>query len=355
MLNSVMKAGEGDGLTLQTSTLQTLTFQTLTLQTATCRVSILPALGGKIASIRFGDREVEGRKSEGHEVGGLELLQAPLAAYAGRTREMAFDLGDASGWDECLPSVANCSLRIDGREEEATIPDHGDLWRVPWRVIAHDEHVATLAAECFSLPLSLVRTATLTEENGRARLQLDYVLTNTGDVPIPWSWAAHPLFATDPGDRVRLPASIHTLRLEGSGRDRLGQSGARVNWPVADLLTGGQVDLSLALGVEAAVGDKLFAGPLRGDEGWCMLERPSAGLRLIVRFDPSVLPYLGLWLCAGGWPDRPGPKQVCAALEPTTAPVDSLAVAGPWRQTLPPGGQTCWQMSLEIERYDKVK
>ena len=47
-----------------------------------CSVSILPRLGGKIASIRVNERE---------------LLQAPLAAYGPRTRTMAFDAGDASG------------------------------------------------------------------------------------------------------------------------------------------------------------------------------------------------------------------------------------------------------------------
>ena len=81
-----------------------------------CSVTILPRLGGKIASIQIGDRE---------------LLQEPLAPYAARTRAMSFDAGDASGWDECLPSVAACSVETDAGT--ASIPDHGDLWRVEWK------------------------------------------------------------------------------------------------------------------------------------------------------------------------------------------------------------------------------
>jgi len=85
------------------------------IQTGNCFVTILPDLGGKIASIRIDNRE---------------LLQAPLAPYAPRTRTMAFDEGDASGWDECLPSVAGCTVKTVART--VVVPDHGDLWRVEW-------------------------------------------------------------------------------------------------------------------------------------------------------------------------------------------------------------------------------
>jgi len=78
-----------------------------------CTVTIAPELGGKIASIRIKD---------------LELLQSPLAALAPRTRTMAFDEADASGWDECLPSVSACT--VETNEEVVKVPDHGDLWRV---------------------------------------------------------------------------------------------------------------------------------------------------------------------------------------------------------------------------------
>ena len=37
---------------------------------------------------------------------------------------------DASGWDECLPSVAACTVKTAGCRLD--IPDHGDLWRVAW-------------------------------------------------------------------------------------------------------------------------------------------------------------------------------------------------------------------------------
>jgi galactose mutarotase-like enzyme len=327
------------------------------IRAGACSVTVLPHLGGKIASI---------------QINGQELLQAPLAPLAARTHSMTFDASDASGWDECLPSVGACTVQTaDGR---AQIPDHGDLWRVEWKnegignreqgtentagksSLANGKSPAsiTLRGECFSLPLVLERRLAVSElavseKDGGWRLDLDYKLTNLGRSPVPWSWAAHPLFTAQPGDRVILPDSIDSLRLEGSGGGRLGKAGDTVGWPIATLAGGGTTDLSVAQRPESGIGDKLFAGPLSEKQNWCALERPSAGLGIRVSFDPIATPYLGLWICHGGWPDRPGPKQTCVALEPSTAPVDSLAQTGWWSRLLGPGECSEWTMRVDLE------
>lgn len=309
--------------------------ENVVMRVGDCAVTILPQLGGKIASIKIKE---------------MELLQSPLAPYAPRTRTMSFDAGDASGWDECLPSVAACT--IETADGPATIPDHGDLWRVQWSEIRDqrsDHGSVALRAECFSLPLALERTVRLMEFEKCYRLRLDYTITNTGANPAPWSWAAHPLFVAEAGDHIILPGSIKRLRLEGSGGGRLGKGGDTVSWPLASLMDGNVCDLSLAQGAESEIGDKLFAGPLSETESWCALDRPNAGVRIKVSFDPAATPYLGLWICYGGWPEQPGPKQVCVALEPATAPVDSLAVQGPWSRVLAPRDEFSWSMTVDIE------
>lgn len=305
-----------------------------------CSVIVVPEFGGKIASIR---------------IDGRELLQAPLAPMAPRTQTMSFEAGDASGWDECLPSVAACAVSTGAGE--AQIPDHGDLWRVAWEEQGpRDQETkgpkndsVSLRAECFSLPLVLDRTLELSERRDGWRLNLDYCLTNTGPYSVPWSWAAHPLFVAEAGDRIILPGSIHSLRLEGSGGRRLGKNDDTVDWPVAKLAGRGMTDLSIAQSPDSGIGDKLFAGPLSLDENWCVLERPSARLRIKVGFDTAATPYLGLWICYGGWPDRPGPKQTCVAMEPATAPVDSLAETGLWSRELAPGACAEWTMHVDFE------
>lgn len=306
--------------------------QSLTLQGG-FSLTVASHLGGKIASIRVENNE---------------LLQAPLAPCGLRNRTMRFDESDASGWDECMPSVAAC--KVETSRGPVTIPDHGDLWRVAWRPVASDSGSVKSRGRCFSLPLALERTITATEVQEGWRLNLDYKVINVGDYPVPWSWAAHPLFAVETGDHILLPDSIHVLRLEGSGDDRLGQSNASVGWPNASVAMGGTTDLRQVQPPHSGIGDKLFAGPLDTEQNWCALERPSAGVRIRVRFDPAATPYLGLWLCYGGWPARPGPKQVCVALEPSTAPVDSLARYGPWSRTLGSGESFPWRMIVDFER-----
>ncbi len=304
-----------------------------------CSLTILPRLGGKIASIKVGD---------------LELLQTPLAAYVPRTRNMAFDQSDASGWDECLPSVAACTVETESGV--ASIPDHGDLWRLEWEAGGSEGDGSSVmhCGRCFSLPLVLERALKLSERPGGWCMELNYTVKNTGAKEAPWSWAAHPLLAVQAGDRIVLPGSVNELRLEGSGGGRLGSAGDEVAWPIAMLANGSRTDLSVVQPASSAIGDKLFAGPLSAAENWCALERPKAGVRIKVSFDPMLTPFLGLWICYGGWPERPGAKQMCVALEPATAPVDSLAETGPWSRILDAGESYAWSMTVEIESMTSV-
>ena len=316
------------------------------IRAGACSVAVLPQFGGKISSIRVGEQE---------------LLQQPLAPLASRTRSMTFDAGDASGWDECLPSVAGC--RVNTESGQAEIPDHGDLWRVEWEqqesrisiqgVEGKPDSSITLIGKCFSLPLEIKRKLELVQSGKCWDLKIQYTLSNRSSSAVPWSWAAHPLFSVQEGDRIVLPGSVNALRLEGSGGGRLGKGGDIIAWPIAKLSDGSSADLSIADATDSGIADKLFAGPLTAAENWCALERMTAGLRIRVNFDPIATPYLGMWICYGGWPERPGPKQVCVALEPATAPVDSLAITGPWSRSLAGGESFSWKMNIEISTIER--
>jgi galactose mutarotase-like enzyme len=310
--------------------------ENVVITTGDCSLTILPALGGKIASLR---------------IGSIELLQGPLKPYGPRDRTMDFSAADASGWDECLPSVAACSVKTS--TGEVAVPDHGDLWRIPWQVLEATEDSITMRARCFSLPLELIRSLILTESPLGWKIRMLYSLTNVGDIQVPWAWSAHPLFACAEGDRIVLPEDTNTLRLEASRGNRLGVRGDSVTWPLATLAgdapnAAGMTDLSSAAAENAGIGEKLFAGPMR--QGWYLLERASIGLRIKVSFDTAITPYLGLWICYGGWPEGEGLKQVCIAPEPATAPVDSLAETGDWSRWLDAGETVNWPMEVEIER-----
>ena len=299
----------------------------LILKTNTLQVTVLPALGGKVASLQFN---------------GLELLQAPLRAYALRTPDMAFDESDASGFDECLPTVSACTVATaSGRVE---LPDHGEIWQIPCAVESRREYEARLTVTGTALPLRLERKLTIEEST----LRIDYHLKNVGEAETPYVWSAHPLFAVDEGDAIVLPASVKELTVEGSAGKRLGAKGSVVTWPLAETPSGARLDLSRAGKVDDRVGNKIFGAAPKA--GWAAIERRQVKVRVQMNFDAALTPYLGLWLCYGGWPEEQEQRQQCVALEPCMAAGDSLAEAMErgWARSLRPGQSANWWLTIAI-------
>jgi galactose mutarotase-like enzyme len=295
------------------------------LKADTLTATILPELGGKVASLQRNN---------------IELLQQPLRPYAPRTLTMGFEESDASGFDECLPSVAACRVRTSFGEVE--IPDHGEFWRVPCVVEEIAPDGVRLTATGSVLPLRFERRLQLDADS----LRIDYTLENAGEEAVPYAWSAHPLFSVDPGDLIKLPASVTQVTVEGSARNRLGTAGTKHNWPIATLSDGSTTSLNMTEDSNSQIGDKLFTKA--PSEGWCILERRRAGLQLRIDFDPALTPYLGLWLCYGGWPEGQSERQNCVAIEPCTAPIDSLEAAlnNGSARTLAPGESVSWWVKI---------
>ena len=297
------------------------------LKTDTMTATVLPQLGGKIASLKMN---------------GTELLQQPLRPYALRTFTMGFEESDASGFDECLPSVAACVIPNSNGKTE--IPDHGEFWRLPCAIEALAPNRVKLTAAGTALPLRFERTLRL-EGN---TLRIDYRVENTGLEEIPYAWAAHPLFSVDPGDVISLPPSVQQVKVEGSAHSRLGAAGTVLGWPMTTLPDGSSAALHIVGDTSEQIGDKLFAAA--PPESWYILDRKKAGLRLRIDFDPSLSPYLGLWLCYGGWPEGQANRQNCVAIEPCNAPVDSLeaALQSGLARHLAPRQSDSWWMTISL-------
>jgi galactose mutarotase-like enzyme len=303
------------------------TFNRLALKTDTLEVEVLPELGGKISSLRRN---------------GAELLQGPLKPYTLRTPTMRFEESDASGFDECLPSVSACE--ITGPSDTIQIPDHGEFWRLPCQVTYRNVDEVRLTTIGSVLPLRFDRKLKLQGET----LQIDYRVENAGKVNTPYVWSAHPLFSVDPADVIVLPPSVRKVSVEASAHNRLGAKGSVYSWPVAELKGHGQINLSQVGRASDDTGDKLYT--MAPTEAWAAIERKRAGLRVAVGFDVKSAPYLGLWLCYGGWPEGNGNRQQCVALEPCTAPGDSLALAleKGWARILTPGQSSSWTMTITV-------
>jgi galactose mutarotase-like enzyme len=276
--------------------------ETVTLQNDLLRVQILPEFGGKIISLRSIRTEEE-------------FILPPLNGYRHASPTASFSEHDGGGFDECLPSVSGC----ESVEGEPAVPDHGDLWRVMWQVDSQEDGLV-LHADARSRPLRLTRRATLEGSS----LILDYDLHNLSDTPTNWLWSAHPLLRVDAGDHVVLPDEVDQVIVEYSASD-LFKSNSLITWPKARSTSGVMMDLSNVGEKDGTTANKLFA---RMDKaGWGALYRNRLGQGLVIRFNPSTLPYLGIWICSGAWPEIGIEKQYTVALEPTTSNVDSLASA----------------------------
>ena len=99
---------------MTTATVDFQGWRALSLENDHTQMLVLPQLGGKIASIRS-------------NVTGTEFLwQDPTRSYRSRIYGDEYGNYDASGFDECFPSIGACAYP-GAPWDRIAIPDHGEL------------------------------------------------------------------------------------------------------------------------------------------------------------------------------------------------------------------------------------
>ena len=272
------------------------------------RVVAVPELGGKIVSLV--------RLQSGYEF----LLQRELQQeYQQPAYGQDFEDGDMSGFDECFPTIAKCVYP----EEPflgTQLPDHGDVWCLPATLEVISEQVRFVTS-LTSLPLRFTKSVQLQ----RSSVRLDYEVTNLSQSTMKFLWSAHPLLNVQPNAEIVLPAGVNEVEVSWSKGERLGRSGTRCSWPRATETSGQLSDLSRLASPSAGTADKLFTHALA--QGFCSMFLPEKNENIAFHFDPEITPYLGIWICQGGWPLSRNNKQFTVALEPCTGRPDSLEEA----------------------------
>lgn len=291
--------------------------EVVTLTTREASVTVAPALGGRLVSLR--DR-----------LAGREWLDGWAPAAKRRLWHPAdpadFATGPGAGADECLPTVLACS--VEGR----ALADHGEIWNQPAQTRitspSSDNGPALECSWCLEqLPLRFQRVLALVGN----RLILDYRLENTARKPTPFLWAWHPLFSWRPGDQVHFDPALDSC-LSPGGDEVL-------PWPVSASGT----DLSRASFAPGTIpAAKVFLGPLSSGHAEIHTRR---GNRLTLDWPSEVFPYAGIWITRGFW------KGLHHwAIEPTNAPVDFLSdihSPGPL-SLLEPGECRVWRLTLAL-------
>jgi galactose mutarotase-like enzyme len=306
-------------------------FDACVLKNDVLRLTIVPQLGGKIVSLV--------RLESGYEY----LLQPPEPeqAYRPRSYGAKFEDHETSGFDECVPTVAEC-LYPEQPFLRSRLPDHGDVWSLPADAKV-DGGQLCLSTHLRSLPLRFTKKVQLQED----RVRLDYEATNLCQSGVKFLWSAHPLLRVEPDAEIVLPKEVKEVEVGWSNEERLGKSGDRCAWPTAIERSGRTVPLNQIRSPIAGTADKLFTPRL--SEGYCGMFLPREQEGITFRFDPRLVPFVGIWICQGGWPTSRASKHFTIALEPCLGRPDSLEEAVKRNECVVLRGGESLQWWMEIE------
>ncbi|WP_372633167.1 hypothetical protein [Cohnella sp.] len=307
-----------------------------TSETSALAVTIVPALGSKIVSLT-------------NKATGREWLWSSGKPLGNRGYGSPFGEGDGSGWDEMFPGINAC-VYPDVPWQGLEVPDHGEVWSLPWRAEQMGDESLKCSVEGRRFPYALDKSVSFAKDD---TLRIDYTVTNLSDSPFSFLWAAHPLLKVEEGMVLRVPSGLETIEMTYSAGERLGGFGARRAWPIAepdassDAPEGerdGPIDLSRVEPNAGRYAEKYyFADKLT--EGWAELLDPASGEAVTFRFPVDRVPYLAVWANYGGYD---GHYHV--AIEPATGAMDDLAYAMNERRTavVAPRGQYRWHLEISV-------
>ena len=303
----------------------------IVLENDTLKASILPRWGSKLASMLYKPLEYE------------LLWQNPGKEYRKTIYGEPYDKGEASGFDEMFPTISRCFYE-DEPWSGTEIPDHGEVWSVPWEYELVEDHVL-LRSKGKRFPYMLAKRVSL---EGNA-LCLHYRVENLSEADFDYIWAAHPLFNTVQGMEIIVPRGMNRI-VNTVPSKRLGPYGRIYGFPLAELEGGSSFDLSRVPEKYGADYQKYwFLGKMK--EGWCILHDPERGLNIGMAWPGDRVPFLGVWVNEGGWKD-----QYNVAPEPATAAMDRVDFSKMWGMgsVLRAGEVMEWQLHLSVRQGERV-
>lgn len=249
------------------------------------RVLVLPEDGAKLVSISALGREW--------------LAEQPPARASGQYRRLGYHDryvdAECCGFDDMFPT---CDPWTPGTGPFAglTWHDHGETCRIAYDTVPVSGGVC-LRAVSRRFPLTYSKTVTADNDGVR----LTYHIENTADVPFPALWAGHCMLRGEDGARVITPFDESAPRIVMFGPDNADQL-------PHDRLIGYTPDTGAAYKF-------YYEAPV--PEGQIGL-RLADGRALTFHYDPTILPWLGIWLNNGRFQ-----RLYTIALEPATLPYDS--------------------------------
>jgi len=298
----------------------------ISLETELMKVIVVPEIGAKIVSLFYKPTQKEWLLDSG---------QRPLVVLA---EGAAFGKSDMSGWDECFPTINPCQYPLEGANYGNHLPDHGEIWSIPWQAALEQESLTLkVAGKC--LPYTFQRKMSFIAEDV---MRLEYEAINLSDEALSVMWTAHPQFTVTSDTRICLPEAIKEMICVHGGNTLLADE-AVYNWPVA-AVAGEETHLDTMDFTVEKDSKKLYY-PTAVPEGWSGLSCSESEDYLLMKVDKEQVPYLGIWIDELDYNDR-----VTCALEPSTGFYDSLtkAIANDKYSVINARGRLFWQLDVSL-------
>ncbi|GAB6098358.1 hypothetical protein JCM16358_02370 [Halanaerocella petrolearia] len=297
------------------------------LENERLKVVFIPEYGGKMVSLyhKLTDREFLFQSENELEV---PDYGADFSNY------------DSSGFDEVFPSI-DASFYPDGSWQGTSIPDHGEVWTLPWKMKINKEKINfSVYSPCF--PYRLEKEISLEGPT----LNINYKATNLSREEFKFIWCAHALLNCNAKNtKIILPEGENKIINVEKGSEHLGDWGQLHSYPIIEKEDGTEIDMSKVEPKSANNCEKFYI-PHKLKEGRCGVEYTDTQEQLIYEFPVDKVPYLGVWKTQGGYR---GDYNI--ALEPCTGIYDDLYLADRiGKISIIPAQETYeWYLKIKVE------
>ena len=265
----------------------------IVLENEVLRIHVCPVLGGKIISfyLKAKDFELAAQRSK-EQHGAMRKKGDSFAPYA-------------YGMDDAFPNIN--SEKVEWNERQLLYPDHGEIWGAEFETEWQSSESVCLSWHSSVFHYSFQKKMWLNENT----LHIRYHIVNQGKEDFPCIWTWHGLVTYEQDMELFLPKDLTHYRnvLDSS---LLGAEG--MVYPLNnDVYDFRKIPDPKACNIVKYYGDTSTS------IGHCGVYYPSSDVAYYLDYDARKLPYLGVWITAGGFQG-----DYNCALEPTNGYYDSI-------------------------------
>jgi galactose mutarotase-like enzyme len=299
------------------------------LENASLQVVVVPEMGAKIVSLLDKHNQVEWLVGPGDH----PFEPAPYGSV--------FTDQDMSGWDEMFPTINACQYPNPNSDHVIQLPDHGEVWAIPWHQKPTNSPALSFYVEGRALPYLFSREI---EFDAESVLKFSYCATNPSDDPISVLWAAHPQFLVDSKARIILPPQISQVCNVLPEEFGWGALEEWVNWPTSTRPDGETLGLDVVGPPELNRARKFYVPP-ESRASWVTVLREASQDWISLSWKTEEIPYLGVWVDEGYIS-----AETVVAPEPSTGYYDSLALAVEKgkQMVIQPGERVTWSLLIHF-------